>query len=296
MVDIETTVRTTVKKYSTFSLVLAIILVNIWFINNGESVLPPDIYTQDISIVYGLILAVVMALWIGFLFATGRMHKIKELYDLSIKDSIIGMFLGSVFVIMVFWVVFGAILGTSARDLGWEGYLALIALHGLIVAPMETITAQKMVVDIMGYIGAAIFFAGMHGAVYGFSLGGLLFAFTMGYIWSRMIGLKTEKWYYGIFGMGFVIAWHATYNIALTVYSAKMLMILSFAGPYAWIILLVVVGIVVVEVLRNRLSRNDDDYQNDDIDGDDENPRVSPFLLLLRRRQDLKQTRESCKQ
>jgi len=299
MVDVKTMVKAQVKKYVTFSLVLVIIIINIWFLNNGESVLPPDIYTRDISIIYGLILAMIMASWLGFLLATGRTHVIKELYEINIKDSFIGMVLGTVLVLTVFWTVFGAILGQSPRDLGWEGYLALIALHGLIVAPMETITAQKMVVDIMGYIPAAIFFAGMHGAVYGFSLGGLMFAFTMGYIWSRLIGLKTEKFWYGIFGMGFVIAWHATYNIALTVYSAKMLMILSFAGPYAWIIVLLLVLVVVAEVLRRvRLSRsrNKNDDQDNHVDADDDHPGILPSLLLFRRVQKYEQPREACKE
>ncbi|MHA2431731.1 MAG: hypothetical protein ACXADO_00695 [Candidatus Thorarchaeota archaeon] len=251
MADLKTQYKATMKRYSTFSLVLAIVIINIWLLNNGERVLPPDIYTQNTSIIYGIILAVIMGIWFITLYAEKRTHIITELYNISIRDSIVGMVLGTTLVLMVFWVVFGAILGESPRDLGWEGYLALVILHGLIVAPIETITAQKMIVDILGYIPAALFFAGMHAAVYGFSIGTMLFAFTMGYIWSRMIGLKTEKWYYGVFGMGFVIAWHATYNIALTVYSAKMLMILSFAGPWALVILLVVlVAIYIIKKYR----------------------------------------------
>lgn len=252
MVDLKTRGKALAKRLSTFSLVLAIIIINIWLLNNGEQILPPDIYTQSISVIYGIILAVIMGIWFITLYAEGRTHIIKELYNISIRDSLVGMVLGSVLVLMVFWIVFGAILGTTPRGLGWEGYLALIILHGLIVAPIETITAQKMVVDMMGYIPAALFFAGMHAAVYGFSAGTMLFAFTMGYIWSRMIGLKTEKWYYGLFGMGFVIAWHASYNIAVTVYQAKMLAILSFAGPWAWILVLALGVIVVAEVSRRR--------------------------------------------
>jgi len=257
MVDIKALTKATVKKYSTFSLILAIVIINIWLLNNGERILPPDIYTQNVSIIYGIILAVIIGIWFITLYAEKRTHIITELYNISIRDSLLGMVLGTTLVLMVFWIVFGAILGESPRDLGWEGYLALIILHGLIVAPIETITAQKMVVDMLGYIPAAIFFAGMHAAVYGFSIGTMLFAFTMGYIWSRMIGLKTEKWYYGMFGMGFVIAWHGTYNIAVTVYQAKMLKILSFAGPWSLAILLVVlVAFVLIKKYRvsSRLS------------------------------------------
>lgn len=288
MADIKTTAKVTlkaaVKKYSTFSLVLAIIMVNIWLLNNGENFLPPDIYTQNLSIIYGIILAVIMGTWLMFLLATKRTHIITELYNISIKDSLIGMVLGTTLVLMVFWIVFGAILGTQPRDLGWEGYFMLVVLHGLIVAPIETITAQKMVVDIMGYIPAAIFFAGMHGAVYGFSIGSLLFAFAMGYVWSRMIGLKTEKWYYAILGMGFVIAWHATYNIAISAYSVKWLMILSFTGPYAWILLVLLVLVVVAEVLRRvHLTHNKNDDENDHINGDDDDARILPSLLFFRR-------------
>lgn len=246
MVDIKAHYKATVKKYSTFSLILAIVLINIWLLNNGERVLPPDIYTQNISIIYGIILAVIMGIWFITLYAEKRTHIITELYQISIRDSFVGMVLGTTLVLMVFWVVFGAILGESPRDLGWEGYIALIILHGLIVAPIETITAQKMVVDMVGYIPAAIFFAGMHAAVYGFSIGTMLFAFTMGYIWSRMIGLKTEKWYYAVFGMGWVIAFHATYNIALVAYGPGLMMVLSFAGPWALVMLLVVLGVLFI--------------------------------------------------
>lgn len=295
MADIKTTAKATfksaVKKYSTFSLVLAIIMVNIWLLNNGESFLPPDIYTQNLSIIYGIILAVIMATWLMFILATKRTHIITELYNISIKDSLIGMVLGTLLVLVVFWVVYGAILGVQPRDLGWEGYLVLIVLHGLIVAPIETITAQKMVVDIMGYIPAAIFFAGMHGAVYGFSMGSLLFAFAMGYIWSRMIGLKTEKWYYAVLGMGFVIAWHATYNIAISAYSVKWLMILSFTGPYAWILLVLLVLVVVAEVLRRiRLSHNKNNDKNEHINDDDENAANLLFRLFFRRVKEYEQT------
>jgi len=251
MVDIKTRGRALAKRLSTFSLILAIVIINIWLLNNGENILPPDIYTQRISIIYGIILAMIMGIWFITLYAEKRTHVITELYNISIRDSILGMILGTVLVLMVFWVVYGAILGVEPRDLGWEGYLALIVLHGLIVAPIETITAQKMVVDMLGYVPAAMFFAGMHAAVYGFGIGTMLFAFVMGYIWSRMIGLKTEKWYYGIFGMGWVLGFHATYNIAVIAYGADGLMILSFAGPHTWIILLVLLGtVVVMEVLR----------------------------------------------
>jgi hypothetical protein len=239
------------KKVTTYSLVLLIVILNIWLLNNGEAILPPDIYSQRISIIYGIILANIMAMWFIVLYAENRTHIIKELYQISIKDSVLGMLLGAVMVIVVFWLVFGAIMGNQPRDMSWEGYAALIVLHGLIVAPIETITAQKMVVDMLGKIPAAMFFAGMHGAVYGFNIGTLVFAFTMGYIWSRMIEFKTDKWYYGMFGMGFVIAWHATYNIAVTVYQVKMLMVLSFVGPWVWAILIVLLAIVIVaEVLR----------------------------------------------
>jgi len=244
MVDIR--VKALAKRLSTFSLILAIIIVNIWLLNNGENILPPDIYTQEISIIYGLILAMVMGIWFITLYAEKRTHIITELYNISIRDSIIGMVLGATLVIMVFWIVYGAILGVEPRDLGWEGYLALIVLHGLIVAPMETITAQKMMVDMMGYIPAAVFFAGMHGAIYGFNIGTLAFAFTMGYIWSRMIGFKTKKWFYSIFSIGFVISWHATYNIGVIAYGSDTLSVLSFAGPWALMILLIVLGVAML--------------------------------------------------
>jgi len=253
MVDIKTMVKAQVKKYSTFSLILAIVIINIWLLNNGENILPPDIYTQRISIIYGIILAVIMAIWFITLYAEKRTHIITELYNISIRDSILGMIVGTVLVLTVFWVVYGAILGVQPRDLGWEGYLALIILHGLIVAPIETITAQKMIVDMLGYIPAALFFAGMHVAVYGFSLGTMMFAFTMGYIWSRMIGLKTENFWYGIFGMGWVIGFHATYNIAIIAYGSDTLMVLSFAGPLALLVLLVVL-VVIVLIKKYRLS------------------------------------------
>lgn len=299
MVDIKAHYKATVKKYSTFSLILVIVLLNIWLLNNGEQILPPDIYTQNVSIIYGIILAVIMGIWFITLYAEKRTHLITELYHISIKDSFIGMVLGTTLVLMVFWVVFGAILGETPRDLGWEGYLALVILHGLIVAPIETITAQKMVVDMVGYIPAALFFAGMHAAVYGFSVGTMLFAFTMGYIWSRMIGLKTEKWYYGVFGIGFVIAWHATYNIAIHVYQAKMLMVLSFAGPYAWVIVVLLVLVVVAEVLRRvRLSRsrNKNDNQDNHINGNNQQSSNLLLRLLFRRAQEYEQTREACQQ
>lgn len=295
MVDIKAHYKATVKKYSTFSLILAIVLINIWLLNNGERILPPDIYTQNISIIYGIILAVIMSIWFITLYAEKRTHLITELYQISIRDSFIGMVLGTTLVLMVFWVVFGAILGETPRDLGWEGYLALVILHGLIVAPIETITAQKMVVDMVGYIPAAIFFAGMHAAVYGFSLGTMLFAFTMGYIWSRMIGLKTEKWYYGVFGMGMVIAWHATYNIAITVYQAKMLMILSFAGPFA-LLMLIVVLIAITVLRRMRLTHEKNDHQDSDINSNNDQASVLPSLLFCRRVQEYEQSREACKQ
>jgi len=297
MVDIKAHARATIKKYSTFSLILAIVIINIWLLNNGERILPPDIYTQNVSIIYGIILAVIMGIWFITLYAEKRTHIITELYEISIRDSFIGMVLGTTLVLMVFWVVFGAILSESPRDLGWEGYVALIILHGLIVAPIETITAQKMVVDMLGYIPAAIFFAGMHAAVYGFSIGTMLFAFTMGYIWSRMIGLKTEKWYYGMFGMGFVIAWHATYNIAITAYGPEMMMVLSFAGPYAWILVLLLVLVIVAEVLRRvRLSRNKNDDQDNHINRDDNQSGILPSLLFFRRVKEYEQPREACKQ
>lgn len=293
MVDIKAHYKATVKKYSTFSLILAIVLINIWLLNNGERVLPPDIYTQNISIIYGIILAVIMGIWFITLYAEKRTHIITELYHISIKDSFIGMVLGTTLVLMVFWVVFGAILGETPRDLGWEGYLALVILHGLIVAPIETITAQKMVVDMVGYIPAAIFFAGMHAAVYGFSIGTMLFAFTMGYIWSRMIGLKTEKWYYAVFGMGWVLAFHATYNIALVAYGPGLMMVLSFAGPFALVMLIVVLmAIAVWKYLTHK--KNDD--QDSDINDDNDDARILPSFFFRFRVQEYEQPREACKQ
>jgi hypothetical protein len=133
----------------------------------------------------------------------------------------------------------------------------------------------------MGYIPAAIFFAGMHAAVYGFSMGTMLFAFTMGYIWSRMIGLKTDKWFYGVLSYGFVISWHATYNVAIVAYGGETQMLLSFAGPWALVMLIVV--LIAVAVLRRVRLRNEYDDENDDINGDDENTSVFSSLLLFRR-------------
>jgi hypothetical protein len=226
----------TISRYTTFPLVLLIILTLSWLLVNGKSLIPEQFYTLDLMVLYVswfLLTGFAWLLWVLNKHSE-RSWAIKDLFSSSIVRAVPSMIIAAILSVLVLFLLFEVVLGARADSFSWELAGGLIVLFGFVVAPVEEIVFRFMWPCLIGGYASQLIFASFHAVVNNWNLNLFAFNFLFGIImWELYLSKppqlkgklgvempKAKKLTVTLFywGLGPLIVVHAAFNIMFAFY------------------------------------------------------------------------------